>query len=56
MMDVIKALKAWSVQDSADVYNIRNWGKGYFGINHDATSPSSPTKRKPAPSISKTRR
>ena len=29
----MKAMKAWSVQDSADVYNIRNWGKGYFGIN-----------------------
>ena len=32
-MDLIKALKAWGIQDSAEMYNIRNWGKGYFGIN-----------------------
>ncbi len=32
-MDLIKALKAWTIQDSAELYNIRNWGKGYFGIN-----------------------
>ena len=23
----------WSLQDSAELYNIPNWGKGYFGIN-----------------------
>ena len=34
-MDLIKAMKAWSIQDSADLYNIKNWGKGYFGINPD---------------------
>ena len=42
---MIKALKAWSVQDSADVYNIRNWGKGYFGINHDGNVCVFPDKR-----------
>ena len=23
----------WSVADSNDLYAIRNWGAGYFGIN-----------------------
>ena len=45
MMDLIKAMKAWSVQDSADVYNIRNWGKGYFGINNDGNVSVFPNKR-----------
>jgi len=45
MMDLIKAMKAWSVQDSADVYNIRNWGKGYFGINTDGNVCVFPNKR-----------
>ncbi|HVR74105.1 MAG TPA: biosynthetic arginine decarboxylase [Planctomycetota bacterium] len=26
-------LEKWTVQDSRDLYNIRNWGKGYFSIN-----------------------
>ena len=26
-------LKAWTVRDSMDLYHIRNWGAGYFGIN-----------------------
>src|ERR1700749_1796272 len=44
-MDLMKAMKRWSVQDSADVYNIRNWGKGYFGINNDGNVSVSPSKR-----------
>ena len=44
-MDLMKAMKAWSVQDSADVYNIRNWGKGYFGINNDGNVSVFPSKR-----------
>src|SRR2546423_11198432 len=27
-------LKRWTVADSAELYNIRNWGLGYFGINN----------------------
>ena len=26
-------LEKWSLQDAQDLYNIRNWGKGYFSIN-----------------------
>ena len=25
--------KTWTIQDSVETYNIRNWGKGYFAIN-----------------------
>jgi arginine decarboxylase len=28
-----QALERWSVQDSADLYNIKNWGIGYFDIS-----------------------
>ena len=53
MMDLIKALKAWSVQDSAEVYNIRNWGKGYFGINDDGHVCVFPDKREKAIDLKK---
>lgn len=23
----------WTVEDSADLYQVKNWGKGYFGVN-----------------------
>jgi arginine decarboxylase len=44
-MDLIKAMKAWSIQDSAEIYSIRNWGKGYFGINGEGNVSVSPDKR-----------
>ena len=44
-MDLMKAMKAWSVQDSAEIYNIRNWGKGYFGINEEGNVSVFPTKQ-----------
>jgi len=37
--------KPWSVQDSAELYNIKNWGKGYFGINADGNVTVMPNKR-----------
>ncbi len=27
------ALRTWTVRESTDLYNVRNWGAGYFGIN-----------------------
>ncbi|MBI3725332.1 biosynthetic arginine decarboxylase, partial [bacterium] len=30
---VADVLKRWSIADSAELYSIRNWGLGYFGIN-----------------------
>jgi arginine decarboxylase len=38
-------LKTWSVQDSLDLYNIRNWGKGYFGVNAEGNVTVMPDKR-----------
>ncbi|HVT82614.1 MAG TPA: biosynthetic arginine decarboxylase [Phycisphaerae bacterium] len=43
-MDLIKALKTWSIQDSAETYSIKNWGKGYFGINADGNVSVFPDK------------
>ncbi len=50
-MDLIKAMKAWSVQDSADLYNIKNWGKGILASMLRATSKCSPDKREGMASI-----
>jgi len=37
--------EAWTIQDSAEVYNIRNWGKGYFSVNADGNVSVHPDKR-----------
>ena len=26
-------MRAWTVKDSAELYNIQNWGAGYFRVN-----------------------
>ncbi len=44
-MDLSPTSKTWTIQDSTDVYNIRNWGKGYFGINPDGHVSVFPDKR-----------
>src|SRR5436305_897417 len=35
----------WKVQDAAEVYGIRHWGKGYFGINKSGHVTVHPNKR-----------
>src|SRR3712207_1803835 len=38
----------WKVHDALDVYGVRNWGKGYFGINkagHVVVHPDKNTDR-----------
>ena len=30
-----KALTQWSIEDSAELYGIRNWGAGYFDVTSD---------------------
>jgi len=40
----MKAMKTWSVQDSADLYNIKAWGKGYFGVNAEGNVCVYPSK------------
>src|SRR5215203_6025008 len=44
-MDLMKSMKSWSIQDSADIYNIRNWGKGYFGVNEEGNVAVTPDKQ-----------
>src|SRR5262245_64818386 len=29
----MELMEAWKVQDALDIYEVRHWGKGYFGIN-----------------------
>ncbi len=38
-------LDKWSVQDSVELYGIRHWSKGYFGINKDGHVVVHPDKR-----------
>src|SRR5881227_2608227 len=35
----------WKIQDSVETYGIRNWGKGYFGINKAGHVTVHPSKR-----------
>ena len=41
-------LRAWTVKDSASLYNIAGWSSGYFRINdagHVEVTPSGPAGR-----------
>jgi arginine decarboxylase-like protein len=29
----MELIDQWKIQDSLDVYEVKHWGKGYFGIN-----------------------
>ena len=35
----------WKIQDSLDVYEVKHWGKGYFGINEQGHVTVHPNKR-----------
>ena len=35
----------WKIQDSLDVYEVKHWGKGYFGINDQGHVTVHPNKR-----------
>ncbi len=38
-------MRAWTVKDSTELYNIQNWGAGYFGVNgrgHIEVTPAGP--------------
>ncbi len=39
-----ETLTQWSVEDSADVYGIRNWSAGYFDISNDGEVVVSPSR------------
>ncbi|MEW5975415.1 MAG: biosynthetic arginine decarboxylase [Acidobacteriota bacterium] len=38
-------MESWTIQDSIDCYNIKNWGKDYFAINSDGNISVHPDKR-----------
>jgi arginine decarboxylase len=40
----MEIIEKWKVQDSIENYGIRNWGKGYFGINSAGHVTVHPTK------------
>ncbi len=47
-MTIVKALKKiekWSTQDAADLYNIHNWGKGFFDINDNGNVAVLPNRK-----------
>ena len=39
--------RSWSVADSAEIYNIRNWGGGYFNVSEQGTVAVTPAQRDP---------
>src|SRR5262245_54782056 len=38
-------MEKWKIQDSLDMYGVRNWGKGYFTINRAGHVQVHPSKR-----------
>ena len=42
----------WSVEDSAELYGIRNWGAGYFNVSKEGHVTVSPFTEKTGPSVS----
>ena len=39
------AMRHWKLADSAEMYGVKNWGKGYFGVNKLGHVTVHPTKR-----------
>src|SRR5262249_12171802 len=42
---LMELMEAWKVQDALDIYEVRHWGKGYFGINPRGHVTVHPDKR-----------
>jgi len=51
-MKLKHALERWTLQDSADLYHIRNWGAGYFKISEEGNVVVTPIIGKPEISVS----
>src|SRR3954454_16366706 len=41
----MELMEKWKVADAMDTYRVRQWGKGYFGINKSGHVTVQPTKR-----------
>ncbi|MGD9212805.1 MAG: biosynthetic arginine decarboxylase [Desulfobacteraceae bacterium] len=46
-----KGLERWSINDSADLYHIREWGAGYFNISETGDIAVTPIRENPSLSI-----
>lgn len=49
--DSHKTTKSWSIEDSSKLYNIENWGSGYFSVNEAGEVTCSPIQQE-GPAIS----
>ncbi len=41
----MELMEAWKIQDALEIYEVRHWGKGYFGINERGHVTVHPNKR-----------
>ena len=41
----MELMEKWKIQDALETYRVRQWGKGYFGINKAGHVTVHPTKR-----------
>src|SRR5271155_2199837 len=41
----MKLMNQWKIQDALDIYEVKHWGKGYFGINDKGHVAVHPNKR-----------
>src|SRR5438552_1180183 len=41
---LMEMMEKWKVQDAFEIYGIRHWSKGYFGINQQGHVAVHPTK------------
>ena len=46
----MELMDAWKIQDSLEIYEVRHWGKGYFGINERGHVTVHPNKN-PLPAV-----
>src|SRR5438105_7944749 len=42
---LMELMDAWKIQDALEIYEVRHWGKGYFGINDRGHLAVHPNKR-----------
>ena len=44
MLDMDREYRRWTVVEAADLYEVANWGKGYFSVNAQGHLGVHPTK------------
>ena len=49
MTELLKEIRAWTVRDAIELYNVQGWGREFFGVNEAGkvvvtpAGPGSPT-------------